>query len=51
MISELESMWKEEAAWRFPVGIHKIPIAGLRTDFLSLEILSTKKGCLTTRLS
>lgn len=29
----------------------KIALAGLRTDFLGLEILSTKKRCLTTRPS
>jgi hypothetical protein len=45
MISELESTWKEEAARRFPVEFTKITLTGLRTDLLSLEILSRKKGC------
>jgi hypothetical protein len=45
MISELESMWKEEAAQRFPVEFTKITLTGLRTDSLSLEILIRKEGC------
>jgi len=51
MISELESMGKEEAAWRFPVGIHKN--RGSRSSYrpFKLRNFEYKEGMLTSRPS
>jgi hypothetical protein len=51
MTSELESMWKKEAAWRFPVGIHKNRVSRSSYRFSKLGNVEFKKGMLTTRPS
>jgi hypothetical protein len=51
MISELGSMWKEEAAWCFPVGIHKNRVSRSSYRFFKLGNFEYEEGMLTTRPS
>lgn len=44
MISELESMWKEEVAWSFPVGIHKNRVSRSSYRFFGLGNFEYEEG-------
>lgn len=51
MINELENILREEAAWRFPVGIHKNRVSRSSYRFFKLGNFEYEEGMLTTRPS